>query len=79
MTALELALADVTRLQGLLPICMYCKKIRTDGNDWRQVDSYIADHSGATCTHGICPEGRATRVQPEMERIRRAQNRPPSS
>ena len=78
VTALERALADVTRLQGLLPICMYCKKIRADGNYWQQVDGYIAEHSGATFTHGICPDCRETRVKPEIERIRQSHQRPPA-
>jgi len=72
VAALERALAQVTDLQGLLPICMYCKKIRNDGNYWQRVEHYIAEHSGATFSHGICPECVATRVRPEMDRLRRA-------
>ncbi len=53
---LELAIAQVKRLRGLLPICMYCKKIRNDGNYWQQVESYIRDHSEAEFSHGICPD-----------------------
>jgi phosphoserine phosphatase RsbU/P len=53
---LELAMAQVKRLRGLLPICMYCKKIRNDSNYWQQVDSYIRDHSEAEFSHGICPD-----------------------
>lgn len=79
VAALERALADVTRLEGLLPICMYCKKIRTDNNYWQQVDSYLGEHSGATFTHGICPECRETRVKDEIERARRSLERPEGS
>jgi len=53
---LEAALAQVKQLQGMLPICCYCKKIRDDGNYWQQVEHYIASHSGARFSHGICPE-----------------------
>jgi sigma-B regulation protein RsbU (phosphoserine phosphatase) len=67
---LELALANVKLLQGLLPICCYCKKIRNDQNYWQQVDSYIADHSEAQFTHGICPECRDKIVKPELERLK---------
>jgi len=42
-------------LNGLLPICSYCKRIRSDENYWEQVESYIADHTGAEFSHGICP------------------------
>ncbi len=50
------ALADVRRLQGMLPICANCKKVRDDDGYWQQIESYIADHSDAKITHGICPE-----------------------
>jgi len=53
---LEGALKQVKQLRGLLPICMYCKKIRNDGHYWEQVESYISDHSEAEFSHGICPE-----------------------
>jgi sigma-B regulation protein RsbU (phosphoserine phosphatase) len=52
---LELALLHVQRLQGLLPICSYCKKVRNEANYWEQVDSYLASHSDLSFTHGICP------------------------
>lgn len=71
VSALENALAQVTQLQGLLPICMYCKKIRNDQNYWQRVESYIGEHSGATFSHGICPECIENRVRPEIERARR--------
>jgi len=50
------ALAQVKRLKGLLPICMFCKKIRNDENYWQQVEEYVAAHSDADFTHSICPE-----------------------
>jgi DNA-binding response OmpR family regulator len=52
---LEQALARVHQLQGLLPICSYCKRIRDDGNYWRRVEEYICAHSAARFSHGICP------------------------
>ncbi len=53
---LEEALAKVKQLQGLIPICSYCKKIRDDRNYWRQVESYLSEHSEAQFSHGICPD-----------------------
>jgi phosphoserine phosphatase RsbU/P len=53
---LEAALADVRRLQGLLPICAYCKKVRNETDYWQQVDSYLAEHTDVTLTHGVCPD-----------------------
>jgi phosphoserine phosphatase RsbU/P len=53
---LEQALTQVKQLQGLLPICVHCKKIRDDNNYWHQVENYISAHSTAEFTHGICPD-----------------------
>lgn len=53
---LEQALSRVRTLQGLLPICAYCKKIRDDRNYWHQVERYISEHSEAEFTHSICPD-----------------------
>ncbi|HWH69289.1 MAG TPA: response regulator transcription factor [Candidatus Sulfotelmatobacter sp.] len=52
---LEEALAQVKQLQGLLPICMDCNKIRDDQNYWHQVDRYIAARTHAEFTHSLCP------------------------
>lgn len=53
---LEEALAHVKQLHGLLPICCYCKKVRDDKNYWHQVESYVARHTDARFSHGVCPE-----------------------
>ena len=45
----------VTQLEGLLPICAYCKKIRDEKADWEPIEKYIAARSKTTFTHGICP------------------------
>jgi sigma-B regulation protein RsbU (phosphoserine phosphatase) len=55
VTELQDALKRVNRLQGLLPICSYCKRIRGDDQYWQQVDAYIVEHSDARFTHGVCP------------------------
>jgi sigma-B regulation protein RsbU (phosphoserine phosphatase) len=52
---LEGALARVRELQGLLPMCAYCKKIRSDQNYWKEVEAYFAEHVGVRFSHGICP------------------------
>ena len=46
---------EVETLRGLLSICSSCKKIRDDDGEWRQMESYIDDHSEASFSHGICP------------------------
>ncbi len=65
---LEAALSRVKQLQGLLPICSYCKKIRNDQNYWQQIDSFFAAHSEAQFSHGICPTCYETVVQPELRK-----------
>ncbi len=51
---LEDAMAEVKQLQGLIPICASCKKIRNDQGYWQEVEGYIQDHSEAEFTHGFC-------------------------
>jgi DNA-binding response OmpR family regulator len=50
------ALAKVRQLYGMLPICAWCKKIRTDENYWQQVEEYLTAHADVNFTHGICPD-----------------------
>jgi len=52
---LEAALAQVKLLEGIIPICSYCKKIRDDQNSWQQLEQYISGHSEAKFSHGVCP------------------------
>ncbi len=53
---LQEALNKVHTLQGLIPICANCKKIRNDKGYYESVEKYIMEHSGAVFSHGICPE-----------------------
>jgi PAS domain S-box-containing protein len=53
---LQEAIAEVKKLGGLLPICAHCKKIRDDKGYWKQIESYIREHSEAEFSHSICPE-----------------------
>jgi PAS domain S-box-containing protein len=53
---LELALAEIKTLKGILPICSFCKIIRDDKGYWNQIESYIHEHSEAEFSHGICQE-----------------------
>ena len=62
---LESALANVKLLSGLIPICASCKKIRDDQGFWLQVEAYVAAHSEATFSHGICPDC-ARELYPEL-------------
>ena len=66
---LETALRQVKELQGLLPICSYCKRIRDDHDYWEQIDTYVAQHSRAEFSHGICPDCYEKIVKPEMDKF----------
>jgi ligand-binding sensor domain-containing protein len=50
------AMARVKVLRGLLPMCAWCKKVRDDGGYWNQIEAYLAEHSEADFSHGICPD-----------------------
>lgn len=65
------ALSEVRRLQGILPICMYCKRIRDDRDYWQQVEDYISSHAEVEFSHGICPSCYAARVQSLLEDVPR--------
>jgi transcriptional regulator with PAS, ATPase and Fis domain len=56
LTELESMRDQVKILQGLIPICAHCKKIRNDQGFWTQLEAYLVEHSEADFTHGICPE-----------------------
>ncbi len=53
---LEEAMSNLKTLQGMLPICAHCKKVRDDQGYWTQIEHYIRAHSEAQFTHGICPD-----------------------
>jgi GAF domain-containing protein len=73
----ELALAQVKQLQGMLPICAYCKKIRNDRNYWESIEGYIGERSQATFSHGICPDCREQIVAPQLEEFKRRRSTGP--
>ncbi len=54
ITQLRNALAQVKTLQGLVPLCAWCRKIRDDDGYWTSLEEYLADHTDASVTHGIC-------------------------
>jgi hypothetical protein len=63
---LHQAVLQTKILQGLLPICANCKKIRDDQGYWSQLEKYLSEHSDVTFTHGICPDC-AARAYAELE------------
>jgi sigma-B regulation protein RsbU (phosphoserine phosphatase) len=73
---LQAALSNVKQLRGLLPICSYCKRIRGDDQYWQQVEGYIAEHSDAQFSHGICPSCYAT-LSAELDEAARSRRNVP--
>ncbi len=61
---------EVKQLEGLLPICAYCKKIRDDQNTWQPIEGYISKRTEATFSHGACPSCIEKIVKPDMEAYR---------
>jgi hypothetical protein len=53
---LEKALAEIRTLKGILPICLYCKKVRDGEGRWHQIESYIQSRTNADVSHGVCPD-----------------------
>lgn len=74
---LEVALNQVKQLEGILPICSYCKKIRNDQNYWESVEQYITGHSEARFSHGICPPCFDVSVRQQIESFQSQPLTPP--
>ncbi len=56
VAALEKAIRRITQLEGILPICAMCKKIRDTNEKWNSVEDYLKRHAAVDFTHGYCPE-----------------------
>ncbi len=65
---LERLVEELRRVKRLLPICMYCKKVREDGDYWQEIEAYLHEHTGSDFSHGICPQCLETVVEREMPR-----------
>ncbi len=63
---LKEALGTIQKLEGILPICANCKKIRDKEGNWQAMEKYIREHSQADFTHGICPEC-AKKLYPDLD------------
>ena len=67
---LEAALSREKQLQGLLPICSYCKKIRDDTNYWQQVEEYIGQYADVSFSHSICPQCYTEEIEPQLAQFK---------
>lgn len=71
------SLATIRTLHGLLPICCYCKGVKDDSGYWQRVEDYIAEHTDADFSHGICPDCLETH-HPEVRKKVEADREEPS-
>jgi phosphoserine phosphatase RsbU/P len=70
---------QVYRLEEMMPMCSYCKKIRDDQNYWQQIESYINERTGTEISHSVCPDCYQRVVIPELARLKEeaARSHPP--
>lgn len=57
---------QLRRLESMMPMCSYCKKIRDDKNYWQQIESYLNEHAGTEISHSVCPDCYERIVLPEL-------------
>lgn len=69
--ALRTSLEEIKTLRGILPICCICHKVRDDKGYWEAVELYIARHTDASFTHGVCPDCVDTHYPAYAEALRR--------
>ncbi len=67
---------QVHRLEELMPMCSYCKKIRDDRNYWQQIESYINERTGTEISHSVCPDCYQRVVIPELDRLKKEALKP---
>jgi sigma-B regulation protein RsbU (phosphoserine phosphatase) len=70
---------QVHRLEEMMPMCSYCKKIRDDKNYWQQIESYINERTGTEISHSVCPDCYKRVVVPELERLKAEALGPPAT
>jgi hypothetical protein len=63
---LDKTIREIKTLEGIIPICSYCNKIRNEEGAWSQMERYIQENSGAAFSHGICPQCHAE----ELEKVK---------
>lgn len=68
---LEAARLQIKSLEGILPVCAQCKKVRDENNQWDTFEGYLAKHTEVNFTHGLCP----TCVESYMAELERLKSR----
>lgn len=71
VTELQAALAEVRSLRAILPICSYCKSIRTEDGSWLSIESYISSRTNSRFSHGVCASCVTTVIEPQFTELER--------
>jgi len=66
VSELQSALAEITVLREILPICSYCRKVRDDDDYWLSVETYLSLRTKTRFSHGVCPDCMRTHVEPGL-------------
>ena len=61
---------EIVQLESLLPVCVYCKKVRDDNNYWEQIEHYISRLTGEQISHSVCPDCYEKIVKPQIESLK---------
>ena len=57
---------EIYTLRGLIPICMYCKRIRGDDRAWSEIERYMSKHASVMFSHCVCPECAESRLSEDF-------------
>jgi CheY-like chemotaxis protein len=60
---------ELRRLESIIPICGYCRKVRDDKKFWQDIESYMVSRSGSRFSHGVCPDCYDRILIPELEKL----------
>lgn len=63
--------ARIQKLEGFIPICSYCKKVRDDQNYWQRIESYINERTGSEFSHSVCPDCYQREIIPQLEELKK--------
>ena len=58
---------ELRLLEGLLPICSYCKRIRNSNENWMSLEEYVQKHAEVEFSHGVCPTCYSRYLQPQID------------
>jgi len=75
---LQNALSEIRTLQGILPVCSFCKNIRDDKGYWSKIEAYISSRTDAEFSHSICPDC-MKKYYPEQHRSLAEKNKLPEA